>query len=314
MVPEADNGNRDDGKHTSKPHGAVKGSLSPFENPVGDDALGKESSQECKASGDSHFGQHVQVHVVCMENQYIVILYKEIVIRVCEEVRSPADARKRMFFNHGSRAFPESEAEIDGRIVPSEKGKETFSNLSVIKEKADRNEQEQKPESLIMENGKACHDASGSHPRASGIGKRQAGKEHQQDEPENVLPPPLLLIEEERGKSTDDHQKVSAQKVRVLQRRIHAAAEKRETLQIDPALRCKILCHVMGIRILEETVSGHTESACQEGIERLFLFPDRMDRGKDHEVDGRIKKRLERPVENREEAVLGYGRGQKRTR
>ena len=77
-----------------------------------------------------------------MENQYIVILYKEIVIRVCEEIRSPADAQKRMFFNHGSRAFPESEAKIDGRVIPPEKGKETFGNLSVIKEKANRNEQE----------------------------------------------------------------------------------------------------------------------------------------------------------------------------
>ena len=142
-----------------------------------------------------------------------------------------------------------------------------------------------------MENGKACHDAAGCHPRASGIGKRQAGKEHQQDDSENVLSSPLLLIEEERGKRTDDHQKVSAQKVRILQRRIHAAAEKRETLRIDPALRGKILCHVMGIRILEETVSGYTESTCQEGIERLFLFPDRTDRGKDHEIDGRGQKR-----------------------
>ena len=113
-----------------------------------------------------------------------------------------------------------------------------------------------------------------------------------------LLPFPffLPLPEKERSEDADDHDGIGPEEIRIFQCRIHAAPKERKSLGIDPALRRHISCHACHIRILDEAIGGHADGSCQEGIERLLLFPHGGNKRKDQKVDRGIHQWLEGPV------------------
>lgn len=310
MVPHADHGDRHDQKDASEAQGFLE-AVFPFPvNPVSQASLGKEGGKEGDPTRDSDFRQHVEVHVMGMENEHMFILDKEIVIRISKEIGAPADAEKRMFFDHGFRRFPKGKPQAHRCVFAGEQGEEPFRNLAVIEEKDNGNQKEEKAEPFVIEKRQSQHDGSQAHPGAPGVGQGQAENEYQEKNAKGGLP--LSPFPQEEGrKETDDHKKIGAKKIRIFQSGIHAAAEERESFRIHPALGRHIFCHILRIGILEKAVSRRHQGTGQEGIEGCFFFLFRFQHVENKKVQGRIHEGLESPVHEGKPGIEGYKAGKK---
>lgn len=58
-----------------------------------------------------------------------------------------------MLFDHGDGALPQGKSQADRGVLAGEEGQKTLDHLSVVEEKNERDEEEKKAESLVIEEG-----------------------------------------------------------------------------------------------------------------------------------------------------------------
>ena len=110
MVAHADHGHGHHHEEATKAHGCSEWISPPPIDFPGNISLGEKGKEEGKAPEDAHFGWHIKIHIVRVENEHVLILDEEIVFRVRQEIGAPTDAKEWMFFDHGFGAFPKGEA------------------------------------------------------------------------------------------------------------------------------------------------------------------------------------------------------------
>lgn len=153
MVAHADDGDGHDHEQTAKPHRSrEEAGLAPVELPA-EEALGEESQKEGCSAYDADFGEHIEIHIVRMEDEDVLILNEEIVVGIGQIIAPPPHTEKRVLFDHSDGALPQGKAQADRGVFAGEEGQETLDHLSVVEEKNKRDEEEKKAESLVIEEG-----------------------------------------------------------------------------------------------------------------------------------------------------------------
>ena len=174
MVSHADDREGHDHEDAAKAHGFREAVISMAVISPAEDSLGKECQKKGHAAGDTHLCQHVEVHVVGVEDEHSLFLDEEIIVRIGQEIGPPAHAQKRMLLYHGHGAFPQSKAQVHGRIFPGKEGEEPFHHLPVVEGQHRRHQKEEEAEPFIIKESKPQHDGCQADPGAPGIGKGQA--------------------------------------------------------------------------------------------------------------------------------------------
>lgn len=106
MVAHADNGDGHDHEQAAKPQRSrEEAGLAPVELPA-EEALGEEGQKEGCSAYDADFGEHIEIHVVRMEDEDVLILNKEVVVGIGQIIAPPPHAKKRVLFDHGDGALP----------------------------------------------------------------------------------------------------------------------------------------------------------------------------------------------------------------
>lgn len=78
MVPHADDREGHDHEHAAKAHGLGEAVLSMAVIFPAQDALGKEGAKECQSAGNAYFRQHIQVHIMGMEDEHSFFLNEKL--------------------------------------------------------------------------------------------------------------------------------------------------------------------------------------------------------------------------------------------
>lgn len=155
MVAHADDGDGHDHEQAAKPHRSrEEAGLPPIELPA-EEALGEEGQKEGCSAYDADFGEHIEIHIVRMEDEDVLILNEEIVVGIGQIIASPPHAEKRVLFDHGDGALPQGKAQAGRGVFAGEEGQKTLDHLSVVEEKNERDEEEKKAESLVIEEGES---------------------------------------------------------------------------------------------------------------------------------------------------------------
>ena len=155
MVAHADDGDGHDHEQAAKPHRSrEEAGLAPVELPA-EEALGEEGQKEGCSAYDANFGEHIEIHVVRMEDEDVLILNEEVVVGIGQIIASPPHAEKRVLFDHGDGALPQGKAQADRGVFAGEEGQETLDHLSVVEEEHKRDEEEKEAESLVIEEGES---------------------------------------------------------------------------------------------------------------------------------------------------------------
>ena len=153
MVAHADDGDGHDHEQAAKPQRSrEEAGLAPIELPA-EEALREEGQEEGCSAYDADFGEHIEIHVVRMEDEDVLILNKEVVVGIGQIIAPPPHAEKRVLFDHGDGALPQGKAQADRGVLAGEKGQKTLDHLSVVEEENKRDEEEKKAESLVIEEG-----------------------------------------------------------------------------------------------------------------------------------------------------------------
>lgn len=153
MVAHADDSDGHDHEQAAKPHcSREEAGLAPVELPA-EEALGEEGQKEGCSAYDADFGEHIEIHIVRMEDEDVLILNEEIVFGIGQIIAPPPHAEKRVLFDHGDGALPQGKSQADRGVLAGEEGQETLDHLSVVEEKNKRDEEEKKTESLVIEEG-----------------------------------------------------------------------------------------------------------------------------------------------------------------
>ena len=153
MVAHADDGDGHDHEQAAKPHRSrEEAGLAPVELPA-EEALGEEGQKEGCSAYDADFGEHIEIHIVRMEDEDVLILNEEVVVGIGQIIAPPPHAEKRVLFDHGDGALPQGKAQADRGVFAGEKGQKTLDHLSVVEEENERDEEEKKAESLVIEEG-----------------------------------------------------------------------------------------------------------------------------------------------------------------
>lgn len=106
MVAHADDGDGHDHEQAAKPHRSrEEAGLASVELPA-EEALGEEGQKEGCSAYDADFGEHIEIHVVRMEDKDVLILNEEIVVGIGQIIAPPPHAEKRVLFDHGDGALP----------------------------------------------------------------------------------------------------------------------------------------------------------------------------------------------------------------
>ena len=106
MVAHAEDGDGHDHEQAAKPHRSrEEAGLAPIELPA-EEALGEEGQKEGCSAYDADFGEHIEIHVVRMEDEDVLILNKEVVVGIGQIIAPPPHAEKRVLFDHGDGALP----------------------------------------------------------------------------------------------------------------------------------------------------------------------------------------------------------------
>ena len=153
MVAHTDDGDGHDHEQAAKPQcSREEAGLPPIELPA-EEALGEEGQKEGCSAYDADFGEHIEIHIVRMEDEDVLILNEEIVVGIGQIIAPPPHAQKRVLFNHGDGALPQGKSQADRGVFAGEEGQETLDHLSVVEEENERDEEEKKAESLVIEEG-----------------------------------------------------------------------------------------------------------------------------------------------------------------
>lgn len=153
MVAHADDGDGHDHEQAAKPQRSrEEAGLAPIEPPA-EEALGEEGQKEGCSTYDADFGKHIEIHVVRMEDEDVLILNKEVVVRIGQIIAPPPHAEKRVLFDHGDGALPQGKSQADRGVLAGEEGQKTLDHLSVVEEEHKRDEEEKEAESLVIEEG-----------------------------------------------------------------------------------------------------------------------------------------------------------------
>ena len=153
MVAHADDSDGHDHEQAAKPHRSrEEAGLPPVELPA-EEALGEESQKKGCSAYDADFGEHIEIHVVRMEDEDLLILNEEVGVGIGQIIAPPPHAEKRVLFDHGDGALPQGKSQADRGVFAGEEGQETLDHLSVVEEENKRDEEEKKTESLVIEEG-----------------------------------------------------------------------------------------------------------------------------------------------------------------
>ena len=167
MVTHADDGDGHDHEQTAKPHRSrEEASLATVGLPA-EEALREEGQEEGCSAYDADFGEHIEIHVVRMEDEDMLILNKEVVVGIGQIIAPPPHAEKRVLFDHGDGALPQGKSQADRGVFAGEEGQETLDHLSVVEEEDERDEEEKEAESLVIEEGESEHDSRKAQPCAT---------------------------------------------------------------------------------------------------------------------------------------------------
>lgn len=151
MVAHADDSDGHDHEQAAKPHRSrEEAGLAPIELPA-EEALGEEGQKEGCSAYDADFGEHIEIHVVRMEDEDVLILNKKVVVGIGQIIAPPPHAEKRVLFDHGDGALPQGKAQADRGVLAGEEGQETLNHLSMVEEENKGDEEEKKAESLVIE-------------------------------------------------------------------------------------------------------------------------------------------------------------------
>ena len=155
MVAHADDGDGHDHEQPAKPQrSSEKARLSSIEFPA-EEALGKEGQEKGCSAYDTDFGEHIEIHVVRMEDEDVLILNEEVVVGIGQIIAPPPHAEKRVLFDHGDGALPQGKAQADRGVFTGEERQETLDHLPVVEEENERNEEEKEAEPLVIEEGES---------------------------------------------------------------------------------------------------------------------------------------------------------------
>lgn len=106
MVAHAEDGDGHDHEQAAKPQRSrEEAGLAPVELPA-EEALGEEGQKEGCSAYDADFGEHIEIHVVRMEDEDMLILNEEVVVGIGQIIAPPPHAEKRVLFDHGDGALP----------------------------------------------------------------------------------------------------------------------------------------------------------------------------------------------------------------
>ena len=106
MVAHAEDGDGHDHEQAAKPQRSrEEAGLAPVELPA-EEALGEEGQKEGCSAYDADFGEHIEIHVVRMEDEDVLILNEEVVVGIGQIIAPPPHAEKRVLFDHGDGALP----------------------------------------------------------------------------------------------------------------------------------------------------------------------------------------------------------------
>ena len=153
MVAHADDSDGHDHEQSAKPQrSSEKARLPSIEFPA-EEALGEEGQKEGCSTYDADFSRHIEVHVVCMEDEDVLILDKEVVVGIGQIIAPPPHAEERVLFDHGDGALPQGKAQADRGVLAGKEGQETLNHLPVVEEENERDEEEKKAEPLVIEEG-----------------------------------------------------------------------------------------------------------------------------------------------------------------
>lgn len=153
MVAHAEDGDGHDHEQAAKPHRSrEEAGLAPIELPA-EEALGEKGHKEGRSAYDADFGEHIEIHVVRMEDEDVLILNEEVVVGIGQIIAPPPHTEKRVLFDHGDGALPQGKSQADRGVLAGEEGQKTLDHLSVVEEKNERDEEEKKAESLVIEEG-----------------------------------------------------------------------------------------------------------------------------------------------------------------
>lgn len=151
MVAHAEDGDGHDHEQTAKPQRSrEEAGLAPVELPA-EEALGEEGQKEGCSAYDADFGEHIEIHVVRMEDEDVLILNEEVVVGIGQIIAPPPHTEKWVLFDHGDGALPQGKSQADRGVFAGEEGQKTLDHLSVVEEENKRDEEEKKAESLVIE-------------------------------------------------------------------------------------------------------------------------------------------------------------------
>ena len=106
MVAHADDGDGHHHEQAAKPHRSrEEAGLAPIELPA-EEALCEEGQKEGYSAYDANFGEHIEIHVVRMEDEDVLILNKKVVVGIGQIIAPPPHTEKRVLFDHCDGALP----------------------------------------------------------------------------------------------------------------------------------------------------------------------------------------------------------------
>ena len=155
--------------------------------------IAKEKPQAEEGANQPRFCQHIEVHIVGVEDDDARFLDQFVVNGIDVFKSPPADAEQRVIEEHGNGCLPHIHAHGNGRIgfTVAEDRQESMSYAAVIKGADQRRCQKEEPHPFIPKEAEEKDQCPDAEPGAAGIGQHQAegqdGKEYQIQDPVPVM-------------------------------------------------------------------------------------------------------------------------------